>query len=299
MPSMTVRARNTCRSVRAIALTATLSLPLVACDTTTQVYGAEVTAYLARVSVDEVTAQLMQGSAPAPSTGPSVTLPGSSEAITGGSSQADLVASADFHTVAIRIDGVDGYYLVSLPQMVSAAELVVTIGSALPNLDFDYYVAVAGSNGEFGPYTRTSISALSVIGGDIQVSVTWSNLADVDLHVIDPNGEEIFYANRSSSSGGELDLDANAACATSEVFQENIGWRRNTALSGEYTVRVEYWSACGELQTDYVVTVNLRPGIPVTPITPGSAVQTFSRTFTGPGTGGGAGSGTTITQFTF
>jgi hypothetical protein len=45
--------------------------------------------------------------------------------------------------------------------------------------------------------------------------------------------------------------------------------------------------------------VNVRPGVPVTPITPGLRLRTFSGTFTGEGTQGGAGDGVTITRFVF
>lgn len=296
---MTVTAPGPGSGLRALALVALLTLPSTACDPPLAIYGAAVSGYIAQVSVDGVAGQLVQGSAPPPGAGPTVTAPALTNAITGGSSQAQLTASADFQTAVIDVDGVDGYWLVTLPAMTTQASLVVTIGSALPELEFDYRVAVAGADGVIGPYSQTSVVALEVIRGDIQVSVSWNTVADVDLHVIDPSGEEIYFGNRSSASGGELDLDANAACSTSDIYQENIGWPRNSALPGKYIVRVEYWDACGVPETDFVVTVSLRPGVPVTPITPGSALRTFIRNVAGSGTQGGAGSGATITSFIF
>lgn len=296
---MTVCDKTPAQASRIFAF-ALLALAVTACGgSPTQTYGAEISAYLARVSVNGVTATLIQGDAPISGNGPSVTTAANSSVITGGSSQVDIIASDDFQAVAIVVDGVDGYYRVTLPRAASFGEMVLTIGNRLPNLQFGYALAVAGVGGEFGPYGSTSVSALQVAGGDIQVSVTWNTVADVDLHVIDPTGEEIYYANRSSASGGKLDLDANAACSTSNIFQENIGWSPNTAPTGTYTVRVEYWSGCQVLGTSFVVTISTRPGVPVTPITPGSVLQTFSGTFAGPGTGGGAGAGRTIATFTF
>ncbi len=108
----------------------------------------------------------------------------------------------------------------------------------------------------------------------------------MDLHVVDPRGEEIFYGNPSSASRGVLDLDSNAACAIDGVRNENITWATGTAPSGTYTVRLDYWSSCGVPSTDYVVRV-----------TNGSSSQVFQGTFTGSGDQGGLGSGRLITTF--
>ena len=40
--------------------------------------------------------------------------------------------------------------------------------------------------------------------GDVQVTLLWSSVADLDLHVVDPWGEEVCFDNPVSSSGGEL-----------------------------------------------------------------------------------------------
>ncbi|MDH3270220.1 MAG: hypothetical protein OEN56_02735 [Gemmatimonadota bacterium] len=258
----------------------------------------ELTTYIARITVDGIKADFVGGSPPVPGAGPTVTTPTNTQVITGGSTQVDLLGSGAYQTVAIQVEGVAGYYLVVLPETKTLAQMVITLGGLVPRLDFDFLVAVAGTDGVFGPWSRTSMTAIQVAGGDIQVSVTWDTEADVDLHVIDPAGNEIYFGNRTAG-GGELDLDANAACSTSAIFQENIGWASGEAQSGAYIVRVEYWDACGAVETNYVVTVSLRPGVPVIPGTPGASVQTFEGSFVGSGTQGGAGSGRFITNFTF
>jgi len=276
-----------------------LGLVLTGCESEDALFVTpELETYLARVTLDGVPADYFEGSPPAPGTGPTVTTPAMTDGITGGSLQVDVSATEPFVTAAIIVDGVDGYFMVTIPSSKTTAELVVTLAGILPELEFDYLVAVAGSDGEFGPYSRTTMDAIQVAGGDIQVSVTWDTEADVDLHVVDPTGQEIYFGNRSAS-GGELDLDANAACSTSPIFQENIGWPKGEAPTGSYTVRVEYWDACGVPQTNYVVTVSLRPGTPTIPGQPGPTVQTFTGSFTGEGTQGGAGAGRFITSFTF
>jgi uncharacterized protein YfaP (DUF2135 family) len=40
--------------------------------------------------------------------------------------------------------------------------------------------------------------------------IAWSNVNDLDLHVIEPSGEETSFSHRKSATGGELDVDINA-----------------------------------------------------------------------------------------
>jgi hypothetical protein len=276
-----------------------LALALTSCDTPTLIRGAELSGYLAGVAIEGVRGQVMSGPPPAPGAGPSVSIPMNTQTITGGSSGLDLVASAPFRTAAVFVNGVDGHYLVPLPGDISSGMAIITIGGLPPVLDFDVVFSVAGADGVFGPYSAISVSAIEAAGGDIQVSVTWDTPADVDLHVIEPNGAEIYYGSPTAASGGELDIDANAACSTSTLTQENIGWSVGSAPQGTYIVRVDYWDACGALRTDFIVTVSLRPGTPSVPGLPGSGVQIFEGFFTGPGDQGGAGDGRTIATFVF
>jgi uncharacterized protein YfaP (DUF2135 family) len=75
--------------------------------------------------------------------------------------------------------------------------------------------------------------------------------------VIDPNGDEVYWANRTVASGGELDLDSNPACTIDNTNNENIVWPTGSAPSGQYQVIVDYWSDCGVPRSDYVVTVSM------------------------------------------
>jgi uncharacterized protein YfaP (DUF2135 family) len=117
----------------------------------------------------------------------------------------------------------------------------------------------------------------------------------VDLHVIDPSLEEIYFGHRNSASGGKLDLDSNAACGRDvpemdHKSNENIVWPVGQAPHGVFTVKLAYWSACNmSAPTDYVVTIAAK----------GQPAQVFTGQFTGPGTGGGAGSGILIGTVTF
>jgi hypothetical protein len=95
--------------------------------------------------------------------------------------------------------------------------------------------------------TSTGNSTEPVLGtGDVQVTLRWSAPVDLDLHVTDPAGEDIWFSNPSSSSGGVLDVDANAGCnlmMTNPV--ENVFWSTGGAPSGQYQVSVSYYDNCG------------------------------------------------------
>ena len=98
-----------------------------------------------------------------------------------------------------------------------------------------------------------------------------------------------YRGNSGSAAGGVLDLDSNAACGSDGPRNENITYPSLTPPSGTYTVRVDYWDACGAAATNYVVTMRVE----------GHAIQVFQGQFTGTGDGGGAGSGVTIGTFSF
>lgn len=287
-------------SSRLATLVVLLSALVVSCDTPTGVIrGGGLRNYIAGVVVEDSRGQLNSGDAPAAGAGPSINLPANLQTITGGSSVFQMTTSAPVSSLIAFVQDVGGYYKVPLDVPVSSGEVILTLGGLPPVLDFTVTFAVAGSDGVYGPYATMGVHAIAVAGGDIQVSVTWNTDADVDLHVVEPSGAEIYYGSTTSGTGGELDIDANAACSVSGLTQENIGWPAGSAAPGTYIVRVDYWDACGAVQTDYIVTVSLRPGVPSVPGLPGSGVQIFSGSFTGPGDQGGAGDGKTITTFVF
>jgi GYF domain 2 len=78
--------------------------------------------------------------------------------------------------------------------------------------------------------------------GDVQISLLWNNVNDLDLHCIDPRGEEIFYDHTHSASGGQLDVDANGGGPMTATPVENIFWPKGKAPKGKYQVYLVYYA---------------------------------------------------------
>ena len=181
-----------------------------------------------------------------------------------------------------------GHYQIDLQD--SAALSHRLIGQVTFDLDpelvsFCLAIAAVDDTGAVGPPTCHKVFVAGVPGGDLQVTVSWDTDADLDLHMVDPNGDEIYYGREEVDSGGVLHLDSY--CGPRRFIRnEHIGWSQGTPPPGIYEVRVDYWENCDAPETNYIVNVYNR-----------GHVSTFSGTFTGPGDEGGRGSGKVITQF--
>lgn len=99
---------------------------------------------------------------------------------------------------------------------------------------------------EICPSPRQVATGTPTLGtGDIQVTLRWTTVDDLDLAVTDPQGQTATYFNRNLSSGGELDVDANAGCNESNPSPiENVFWPPSQAPQGAYTVTVNLYTHC-------------------------------------------------------
>jgi hypothetical protein len=102
------------------------------------------------------------------------------------------------------------------------------------------------------PETTTTTQAMTTttieLGtGDVQATLRWTGDADLDLHVIDPEGFEIYFEAPVSSSGGTLDVDMVPDCGdTSASNVENVFWPEGGSIPGTYQAFVlHYEGSCG------------------------------------------------------
>ena len=89
---------------------------------------------------------------------------------------------------------------------------------------------------------------------DLRVVLSWdTDGTDLDLHVLEPDGEESWYGHRETKSGGSLDVDVTTGYGPEIYTQAN-------AQPGEYAVSVDYFSDHGHAQTEVKVDVLLWEG---------------------------------------
>ena len=197
------------------------------------------------------------------------------------------IAPATFspNTVQPR-DVATGFWQLRLSAPVTTLLVLSNLAGVTTGSRFTLGYAVANASGVVGP-TVTSTKTVVGSAGGVQVGVTWDTRTDVDLHVQEPSGNEVYYGATTSSTGGQLDVDSNPACSIDGKNNENIRWSP-TAPNGTYIVRVDYWSACSVTgATTFAVVVNN-----------GGQISRFTGSFSAnQADAGGRGSGREITRF--
>lgn len=99
------------------------------------------------------------------------------------------------------------------------------------------------------PTTTTTV----ILGtGDVQATLRWNTDADLDLHLIDPDGAEIAWTAPTSASGGQLDVDDVPAPGDNGPHVENIFWPPGEAPNGSYQVWVRHFDGA---PSDYTLEV--------------------------------------------
>lgn len=184
--------------------------------------------------------------------------------LAGGSSVVTLVSERQITEVYVGVVGTAGYYRY-VPGTVRADEatiypLVLLISQSLDH-SFTIRIAARMADGEITEIFTSEVGYIRAGTGALQISLSFDNEKDVDLYVVQPDGEVIYYYNEGGydyeldSLLWGLDIDSNAGCVIDGINNENVFYPAEYVQSGKYEVWVNMYSNCRpEIATNWVIT---------------------------------------------
>ena len=194
---------------------------------------------------------------------------GNTDMINGGSGSftvdfTDPDSLSSVASLVVFFQGDDGYFKIPINSPGSGSVKISMVMAEDLHQDLVIKFALIDQEGNVSNYVEKNIVIHQTGTGDIKISLSWDQPEDLDLHVIEPSGEEIYWKHPQSPSGGRLDLDSNADCDIDNVDNEDIFWPPGSAPRGTYKVRVNYFGHCSAGAVNYIVTLII-----------GSEVKTF------------------------
>ncbi len=135
----------------------------------------------------------------------------------------------------------------------------------------DVLIAASNAKGRFGApgeQTFTFLDPNAPPDAELYVALSWDLDADLDLHVVEPDGKEIWSRKISTyeppvvgpvdqaaaEAAGRLDFDSNSMCNLDGRRLENVIFEKDPP-QGDYRVRVDAFSLCGQPTAHWKVQV--------------------------------------------
>ena len=226
---------------------------------------------------------------------------GNHSVLSGGSNLISIGSTSNISYLLVGIEGITGYYKLSVSDLDKLSGNIylfyLLMSQDLQLQNFTILVAILSNDNLVSQHSEVQVSQIEAGTGLLQVNCTWDKLNDVDLHLLEPSGEEIYYSNSYSANGGELDVDSNASCDIDGINNENITYSGDAiVVDGQYTVRVDLYSNCSVSGgTNYIVTAYYDGSL----ISTSSGSNPYMGTFTSSDQDYGEnGSGKTVMKFT-
>lgn len=223
-------------------------------------------------------AQFRPGPFPGDEGGPEALVVTSSHAdITIGQQREPLrgVLGAAARGVVIGIDGEDGAWIIPAgpPDLdtpgLASAHATFGVADDFPAGPFVLRLAASDETGRFGAAATTMLVANDEKppDGELVFGLSWDSAADLDIHVVDALGGEAWSDDPNTweppppgepappeawRAGGILDHDGNQDCVREGRPNEHVIWTMPPP-AGEYMVRVDARSLCGDASTGWYV----------------------------------------------
>lgn len=234
----------------------------------------------ARTLVRVDSAQYFPGAPPAEAGGPVIAVFGASNSLVGLGAQGrtfggDVAQGAQ--SIAISFSHDPGFWVVPAglpdPQLPGNLEFAakLSFSAATPAGSATVEARAIDAQGHAGPAASFAVQVIDrdpAPTGRLVISLSWDSNADLDLHVVDPSGSEVWARSISTNKGtggfdpnaaaksGILDFDSNSMCVLDGRRRENVIWKQQPP-SGRYLVRVDTWSLCGEPEAYWHVVARL------------------------------------------
>jgi hypothetical protein len=230
-----------------------------------------------------VQAQFFSGELPEGTDGPTVTITNRQSAIFPGTLGKKIGGNAGSTAtgVAIKFIGLGTGYWVVPTTLLDTDQMGTILWDAqlafsrdIPTGKQLLRAVASDAQGRYGQQTEVPLVVQPLIPpGPVVASLNWDTNADLDLHIVTPDGKTIdpkHPATATKVNGtyppgtAVLDRDSNAACAIDGIRQENVVWNTYPA-AGIYLAKVDMFSACGEPAANFAFRLYI-DGVPTEPV---------------------------------
>jgi uncharacterized protein (TIGR02145 family) len=184
-------------------------------------------------------------------------------AISGGSTLLTVISAKKLQELYISIEGEAGYYVQPLTDADYQMEgsdysysVVLQFYQQLDDGELHFEISGLTQNDELAEAVEKDVPSKNAKSGNLQISVSWDQPDDVDLHVYTPSGGHVYYDNREAGNV-KLDFDSNPNCYIDDINSENI-YINAPLEDGNYTIELRIYKKCnsGVKGARYHVTAN-------------------------------------------
>jgi len=190
--------------------------------------------------------------------------------ISGGSTILIITSDRVLNKLYVKFANYPGYYEMNISpsDLVSSAnnEYIYNVllqftqnllqGEASQTTEDMEFIFSGTSGSAVFPSVSKSIETIKVGGDALQISLSWTTVVDLDLHITPPSGTTIYFDNKIVDNG-ELDLDANVGCPGDEDKRNENVFFTAPLEDGDYLIEVDMYSNCITIPTRYTVSAYL------------------------------------------
>lgn len=128
---------------------------------------------------------------------------GNNSVINGGTNRISIESNSEYSKVIVGVKELTSGYYEFTPELKSTyvAAFVLQMSTELPQESFILVFAIVNATGEVSQYREINVALVESQVGALQVSCSWDLLNDIDLHVVNPEGVEVYYGNTGYDYG--------------------------------------------------------------------------------------------------